>query len=301
VIATRITPEAPYTMPSLAHKFVIGGERKRVQDDAAADASAAMRQLVSEGRIVKHITEKDEKGKFVTTTREQVGPIAFVETTTLPAEKIFGEDLNRALLLHTDESAKQTDAVLDRVAGEYEDAPKTDAEEAIIRKHREFQQVLKPCAVHIPFARSLLKRIPRGRVKARRAGPQVLQTAAAVTLLHQLQRQRDRWGRLIATEADYLVARRVLLQPLTESLGVSASAVRLHGKLREKFPTGKIFSTTDAQALEPDAESRSVRNWVNELAEHGCLEVAVPARGPKPAQWRLTKKNPTDGILPETV
>src|SRR5262249_52612155 len=46
--ATRMTPQALYHLPpgSLAHKFVVAGERSRMQDDCQADATAALRQLL---------------------------------------------------------------------------------------------------------------------------------------------------------------------------------------------------------------------------------------------------------------
>src|SRR5262245_6282282 len=61
--ATRMTPQALYHLEEpISHKFVVGGERSRVQDDQFADATAALRQLRSEGRITKQITQKNGQG-----------------------------------------------------------------------------------------------------------------------------------------------------------------------------------------------------------------------------------------------
>ena len=50
--ATRMTPQALYHLEDpIAHKFVVGGERSRVQDDASADATAALRQLRVRGGL----------------------------------------------------------------------------------------------------------------------------------------------------------------------------------------------------------------------------------------------------------
>src|SRR5262249_17470526 len=127
ILATRMTPQALYHMESVAHKFVVAGERRSVQDEAGADATAALRQLQSDREMVKEITEKGEDGKFGTRTVEVEGPIAYVETTTLRSSSIFPEDLNRALLLGTDETEKQTKAILARHAERYADErPATD-------------------------------------------------------------------------------------------------------------------------------------------------------------------------------
>src|SRR6516162_9868858 len=81
--ATSITPNALYYMApgSLEHKLIVAGERKHRADDEAADATGAMRQLISEGRIAKVVTFRNGD-EFETKTIEQNGPVAYCETTT---------------------------------------------------------------------------------------------------------------------------------------------------------------------------------------------------------------------------
>jgi hypothetical protein len=292
--ATRITPQALYHYKSLAHRFVLAGERSRVQDDTAADATAALRQLQSEGRITKLITGTD--GPRTSELVRQEGPIAYIETTTLQPSKIFPEDLNRALLLRTDETERQTRQILDADAARYE-APQEADVAAIIEKHHTFQSSLEPIAVTIPFARRLMSEVPARQVEARRVGPQILSMIEAVTLLHQFQRQKDDADRLLAEAQDYEVAAKILRQPLGESLGVTASATKLYEKIAAKYPNGKVFDTSAVQQLDT-AEDRTVRGWLAQLAAHECVVKVAEAEGPKPATWRLNGRAPGETVLP---
>lgn len=244
--ATKLSPQALYPLGSLAHKFVIAGERSRMQDDAGADATAALRQLQSEGKITKYVCERNGNSQ-VTRRYEVVGPISYVETTTLGLDKIFPEDLNRALVLTIDESDEQTRAVLRHQASRCTAADHpVDVEAAIIEKHHRFQASLLRRTVAIPFAERLMEELPAGKVEMRRIGQQVLSMIKAVALLHQHQRQLDEHGRVIATVADYVIAARVLKRPLASdaSLGVSDGAADLLGKLLRQFGIGYPFTTT---------------------------------------------------------
>ncbi len=297
--ATRMSPKSLYYGEPLSHKFVVGGERSRNTDDGAADVTAALRQLLSEGRISNYVPEKKD-GKHSTRLVQVEGPIAYVETTTLDPQKIFREDLNRALLLKTDESEQQTRAILDQAANRAAGKDTSLNHDEIIGKHHAFQSMLESRSVVIPYAAALLGRIPEKKVEARRVAKQVLSMIEAVTLLHQFQREQDAHGRLIATDADYQVARSILVQPLGESLGVAASPAKLYQKLSKRFPEGQSFTTADAQKLDSQAHENSVKNWLRSLADHGCIQQVEAARGPKPAKWKL-RKSPGEAILPERV
>src|SRR5262249_21335110 len=94
--ATQMTPQALFHMPpgSLKHMFIVAGERSRVEDDERAEATRALREMRSSGRLSKLMTVNGGGG-FEATLIEQEGPIAFVESTTL--QRVFDEDENRCL------------------------------------------------------------------------------------------------------------------------------------------------------------------------------------------------------------
>lgn len=105
LIATQLTPMALFYLDagSLVHRLVVSGERRRAEDDEAADATRALREMLSEGRLSKLVPLKED-GRQRTVLVEQEGPIAYVENTTLT--RVFNEDANRCILVNTDERAE---------------------------------------------------------------------------------------------------------------------------------------------------------------------------------------------------
>ena len=172
--ATSLTPNALYRLQpgELPHKILMVGERRHRQDDEATDATAALRQLLSEGRIAKLCPVKSEGG-WQTVLIEQEGPIAYFETTT--SRSIFAEDLNRMLQVTTDESESQTRAVMLAAARRYDLSESSAGREQVIERHREFQQALQYVDVRIPYAGALAEGMPAGQVECRRIIWQVLQ------------------------------------------------------------------------------------------------------------------------------
>jgi hypothetical protein len=102
--ATDITPQALFYLNfEIRNYFVAGGERCHKQDEHAAARTAAIRQLVSEGRLTKLVTERDGN-RNVTRKVTVEGPIAHVESTTQKKAIVYPEDLNRRLILKMNSS-----------------------------------------------------------------------------------------------------------------------------------------------------------------------------------------------------
>ncbi len=280
LLATSITPQALYYGQEgwLQNKFIVKGERSRRNDDETADATAAIRQLISENRISKVVTVKGEA-----VTIEQKGPIAFCETTT--SDSIFNEDLNRCLQVFADDSEEQTRRIVDAAASEYEVGNGVDSE-SIISRHQEFQSSLQPVTVTIPFARNLARLIPQDKVESRRAIQQVFATIEAIAFIHQYQRDKDDHGRLEATLGDYAVAQKLLLGPIDEALGVGRLAYDSFYLLRSKFPNQ--FTTTQAIQGEVFNQKVTANKVLKRLESMGVLRCEVKGRGPKPTLWRWT-------------
>ena len=280
----------------LSHKILIGGERRHATDDNSADATAALRQLLSEGRISKMLCIK-EGGDWVRKLIEVEGPVSYSESTT--NKSTFAEDLNRMIQVTTDESEKQTRAVMKGVARVYsqdEADPK-----AIIRRHHEFQGKLEYCDVRIPYAEVLAEAMPAGKIEARRVIQQMLGTVEAVALLHQFRRGRERGtGRLVSTMDDYAVARRLLLGPLDRSLGFSNRARNAYEKLHndKNLKGTERFSTPQATKAIGSTSRKVTLEAIGELEGLGVLRRAEKAKGPKPAWWAWTDKGLDELILP---
>ncbi|MCI0701523.1 MAG: hypothetical protein L0241_10615, partial [Planctomycetia bacterium] len=139
VHATQMTPKALFHMKpgSLRHKWVVAGERSRLEDDETAEATRALREMLASGRLSKLMPMKIGNG-IETQTIEQEGPIAFTETTTLT--NIFEEDANRCLLLQTDETPAQTRRIINTLA--QRQAGERDDTDRVIRVHHTLQRML---------------------------------------------------------------------------------------------------------------------------------------------------------------
>lgn len=292
VLATQMTPQALFHMKpgSLMHRFVVAGERSRVENDERAEATRALREMLSGGRLVKLMPMK-VGGDIVTETIVQEGPIAYVESTTLA--EIFDEDRNRCILLTTDERREQTTRIVTTLARGYAGETTSTATAAIIDRHHALQRMLQPFTVVVPFAERLGGLIAHDKVECRRAFPQLMSMVQAIALLHQRQRQIDADGRLIASRDDYQLARHLLAKPLGRLLGgkLSDPASRCYNRLVEQFSGD--FTTREA-VRNDTASERSVRGWLMELHDAGRIDLVEPAKGPKPARWKLTSTTDPD-------
>ena len=217
VHATQMTPQALFHMPpgSLEHRFVVAGERSRTENDDRAEATRALREMISAGRLVKLMPMK-VNGEITTVSIEQTGPVAFVESTTLT--KIFDEDLNRCILVNTDERSDQTRQIITALAARYAGGIVGDAS-AIVNRHHALHRVLQPFNVVVPFAERLGELFADQRVEARRVFPQLMSMIQASALLHQRQRQVDPDGRLVAAADDYKLTACLLEKPFARQLG----------------------------------------------------------------------------------
>jgi len=246
--------------------------------------------MLSSGRLTKLVTIK-ENGRLVTQNIDQPGPIAYVESTTLAASQIFEEDLNRSLLLSTDERPEQTERII-HALGERYAGQAGGLRDRIVEKHHTAQRMLQRMSVVIPFAPRLASQFLADRVEARRGFPHLMNMVQAVALLHQFQRQIDPQGRLRATLDDYQVARNLLSGPLGRLLGrqLSEAAARYRDRLSEWAVGMESFTSTDASKRDK-ASRRSVQAWLAELNDHGHVELVEPHKGNKPAKWRLLEND----------
>ena len=286
LVATTLTPQALYYMPagSLVHRFIVAGERSRLENDDTAEATRSLREMISEGHLSKWAPIKED-GKLRTVQIKQNGPIAYIESTTLT--KVFNEDANRCILLTTDEQPEQTRRILTRMAGIYSGSAANDMER-IRQRHHAVQRMLEPYAVIVPYAARLAEKIDHHRVEARRGFPQLMSMIQASALLHQRQRQVDPEGRLLADADDYVLARHLLAGPMARQLGgaISEPAARFLDRLQEWFGSS-VFTSPGAKAKETGSKS-SVYGWIGELYAAGLIEQIEKNQGNKAAQWQLT-------------
>ncbi len=297
--ATHLTPQSLYYLPParLIHTFVVAGERSRLENDDRAEATRALREMQSAGQLIKVVTIK-LNGQFEAVVIHRYGPIAFAESTTLT--QIFDEDANRALLLGTDESSQQTARITRAIARRaMHDAIETAP---IIQKHHALQRLLRRVEVKIPFADRLAATMPTQRPEARRAIGHTLDMIRAVALLHQRQRADGelQHGDVIdANLADYVVARRLLDDPLGRSLGgaLPRAVAALARRLTEHFGS-EAFATVEAVRSDPIISSRGkMGEHLRALADAGVVELVERGRGNRPSVWKIIDEVPLGGAM----
>jgi hypothetical protein len=296
--ATSLTTNALYYFEpgTLRHRWIVAGERSRVEDDDKAETTRALREMIEAGRLTKAVATK-ENDKIVTKVIEQEGPIAFVETTTLTT--VFDEDANRCLLLGTDERQEQTRRILDATAAAAAGRGKPDLDRARA-VHHAAQHMIPRADVVIPFAGEVAALYPVRQLDARRHFRHLLALVKASALLHFRQRDRDDRGNVVATLDDYQTAERLARGPLgAASTGVSDGARAYLQALRENYPAGIVFTTAEAQKV-GEGSKRARYGRLNELNAAGAVEQVEAARGKVPARWRLTDLLIEDGagVLP---
>ncbi|QJW95618.1 hypothetical protein [Frigoriglobus tundricola] len=287
--ATDLSPNALYYFPpgELRHRWVVAGERSRMENDERAEATRALREMISAGRLSKAVAVK-EADTIVSRLIVQEGPIAFVETTTL--EDIFAEDANRCLIFNTDERDEQTRRILSATASRA--AGKVQNQPARCRAiHYAIQRMLPRTNVVIPFAPDLAALLPASRVEERRDLSKVLRFIRASALLHHRRREEDIDGHVVATLADYQLALRLAACGLDAARsGLSDPARRCFEVLCDRFGRNEFDSIAAETAA---AKSRSsVRAWLSALAQRGFVEQTELNKGPNPARWRLTGQEP---------
>ena len=299
VRAHQMTPQALFHLEagSLKNRFVVAGERSRKENDESAEATRALREMISSGELFKLMPVK--MGNEIVTQRiHQEGPIAFIETTTLA--QIFDEDANRAVLLSTDEQCEQTRRILDKLAAGYAGEVGQAETAAIVERHHALQRTLKSAEVLVPYAQRLADLLVDERVEIRRGFPHLISMVQASSLLHQRQRQIDSDNRLLASPDDYAIARWLLAKPLGRLMGgrLSDPARRFLDRLRAWYGTTEF--TTHEAALKERASRSSVKGWMRELNHGGFLTQIEAARGRAAAKWALAEDAPdeTEAYLP---
>ena len=211
----------------LSHKVLSIAE-----EEGASRAAYALKLLQSEGELSIASTGKDTaSGRLVTHTYSVKGPTAIVLTTT--AIDVDEELLNRCLVLTVDEDRDQTRAIhqAQRRAQTLEGLAARTERDQIVQLHRDAQRLLEPLAVVNPFADRLT--FADGRTRTRRDHGKYLGLIAAVTLLHQHQRERKTAtinGRTVSyvesTIGDIEVAHRLAHAVLGQSLDELAPQTR---------------------------------------------------------------------------
>ncbi len=168
---------------SLKHKVLA------LEEGAGAeDASYAIRSLISSGVLINETTIKDlSTGRLTTMENRVEGPTAVFYTTTNP--DVDPETKSRFFVTGIDESREQTRKILafQRENHSRDDMTESVKTKEIVKKHINFQRLLKPLGVKNPFSSQLT--YADDRLQGRRDQPKYLNLIKSVAFLRQMQKK----------------------------------------------------------------------------------------------------------------
>jgi DNA primase len=255
----------------LAHKVLAVAE-----EEGAERAAYALKLLSSDGELSIASTGKDTvSGRLVTHTYTVTGPAAIFLTTT--AIDVDEELLSRCVVLTVDEGRDQTRAIHGRQrAAQTLDGLLAGIErEQVIALHQNAQRLIEPLHVVNPHAGSLT--FPDAAVRTRRDHVKYLTLIAAITLLHQHQREvktATRGGSVLryveTTSADIELADKLAAQVLARSLDELPPGTRkLLGALH-----GYVSRRCEAEGLDAGLV-RFTRRQLREALPFGDTQLKV--------------------------
>ncbi|HZX23731.1 MAG TPA: hypothetical protein VFF18_09355 [Woeseiaceae bacterium] len=190
-----VPPEDLVKLTSLSGKALFYKDRMSLKHKVLAleegagaeDASYAIRNLISAGALVVEAAMKDPAtGRITTMTNRVEGPTGILMTTTNP--EIDPETRSRFIVTAVDESRGQTRAILDfqRRREGLDGLFSSRAVDDTLKRHRNFQRLLKPLSIVNPIHTELS--YADDRLQGRRDQPKYLALIRAVAFLRQLQK-----------------------------------------------------------------------------------------------------------------
>jgi hypothetical protein len=285
-----------YGNESLRHRMIILFEAGGISSELARDLLCT---LLSEGRIFYDTVEKTSKG--LTPRRiERAGPTGAIVNTTWPALATALE--TRMLSVPVDDGPAQ----IRRVVRAALTAPEVLAQERPdLWPWRALQEWLElgERRVTIPYAAALADMIPPLATRLNRDTGAVRRLIEAHALLHRATRERDGYGRIVATLDDYAAVHALVADLLAQEVGVAVpagvrQAVQAVAELA-RDPAGVAGGVTVklvAEKLGVDLSVASRR--VRAALQRGYL-VNLQDRPHQPAHLRIGSPMPGDGeVLP---
>jgi 5S rRNA maturation endonuclease (ribonuclease M5) len=201
-----------YSDATFEHRFIYVPEWASIKEDD--ELVALLRVLLSEGRIVHGTVDTDRKAQLI----EKDGPTGLIMTTTDAAVDLEME--TRCLTIVTDDSTEQTRRVYG-VFADLEDELASPVDFAAWHALQEWIADHGATRAVVPFVRALAELMPAGATRLRRDFVTLLCLVRAHAILHQLSREKDASGRVIATLDDYTAVASLVGDLIAE--GVEAS------------------------------------------------------------------------------
>ena len=226
---TRVTESSFYNYPEnfLVHKL-IGLED---MDGLKEEAQLAIRELISNEKLVSSTSTKTESGEIVAMAKTVRGPIASIACTT--RGEVYEDNMSRVFLIAVDESREQTMRIVEYQQAIAAGIIKKKDEKKTIDFIQNVVRLIEPYEVINPYARKI--KLPDSAHKIRRLNELYLSFVKQITLIHQYQREKDKQGRLITTVEDLRIANAIMFESIVLKVD------ELDGSLRQFFEKLKTY------------------------------------------------------------
>ncbi|MGH2360424.1 MAG: MarR family transcriptional regulator [bacterium] len=287
-----------YSKETFAHRTLVIFEAVALREQREKSESNLtayfLRSLLSEGRISYPVTVRDKKEGFITKTIVKEGPTNVILTTT--ATELHGENETRLISVPTNDSQAQTAAVLLRLA----EAPSVDINFAEWHKLQKWIGEAEHRVV-IPYAKYVAARVPPVAVRLRRDFKAILRLIETHAILHQLNRERDSSGRIVAEAADYYAVRELLADLIAEGVGATVPP-----SVRETVDAIRALDVGEGVTVKGVAERlkldrSATQRRLQTARERGYLVNQEDKRG-RPARYTLGDALPDElELLPNAL
>lgn len=290
-----------YSDEPLSHRILVLFEAAGITSDLG---TYLMRTLLSEGKIRYETVEKTADGlkpKLI----ERDGPTGLVVTTTWA--NLHPENETRMLSVTVRDDREQTRGVLHSLADRSNGRGPASIDLTAWHALQTWLELAGSRQVSIPYAHELAEQADPRAVRLRRDFGQLLNLIATHAILHQVNRKRDGYGRILATLDDYRAVYDLVIDIISEGVQATVSAavretVKAVADLQAEDPEKKPVNLQRlAQRLGLDKSAAQRRSKV--ARELGYL-VNLEDRNGKPAQLVIgdplpeeTKVLPSPGDL----
>jgi hypothetical protein len=282
-----------YMPESFEHKMISIAEATQLNAAQEDDFfSMIVRSLISEKQIVYVVTVKDEEtGEMVTQTITKPGPTGLILTTT--AERIHHENETRMFSVFVDESPEQTGRIMAHAAQLAENPIREEAaeEEVSLWQKLDTWLTLGDCRVKIPYMSKVIAAVTARPTRFRRDINTLISFLQASAVLHQVTRDTDDDGFLIATLDDYENVRQLVDPILSRTVeeGVTPRETQIFQCLQDKLTEGPVDKSgavriSARQIAETTSIPRQTVGWI--LKRAGEAEIvlktdSLPGRTPR--------------------
>ena len=244
-----------YDERPIANRFIVLYEASGLGQDKQGEPSVlayCVRSLLSEGRIAYTTVEKTDEGMQARAI-EREGPTGLITTTTWSS--LHPENETRMLSVVVKDTTAQTREVLGALANRYNgqrgDAPDLAPWHAL----QEWLALAGARDVTIPYAHELAQLSSPRAVRLRRDFGKVLTLIQAHAMLHQVHRERDAQGRIVATLADYAAVHELVNDIIDEGVEATVSpmvreTVNAVAELRAKALDNAQAATRDGDVAQ---------------------------------------------------